>query len=68
MGIFNLQIRIEKNWYGKGHHRFEMLLIWDWHYGQFVFVMKNWLDNPIFGCTFGPKLIEEYLQIENDMM
>jgi hypothetical protein len=31
--------------------------------------MKNWRDNPQFGCTIGlPKLIKEYLKIENGMV
>ncbi len=36
---------------------------------KFVFIMKNWLDDPKFGCaTSLPNSIEEYLKIENDMI
>ncbi len=32
-------------------------------------MMKNWLDNPRFGCTnVEPKSIEEYIDIENGMV
>jgi hypothetical protein len=31
--------------------------------------MKNWLDDPRFGCTTGlPKSIEEYLEIKDGMV
>ncbi len=51
------------------HYKFETLPTWDWKYGQVGFIMKNWRDNPQFGCTIGlPKLIKEYLKIENGMV
>jgi len=31
--------------------------------------MKNWLNDPRFGCTIGlPNSIKEYLKIEDDMI
>jgi hypothetical protein len=31
--------------------------------------MKNWLNDPRFGCTIGlPKSIKEYLKIEDGMV
>jgi hypothetical protein len=36
---------------------------------KLVLMMKNWLDNPRFGCTnVEPKSIEEYIDIENGMV
>ncbi len=36
---------------------------------KLVFIMKNWLNDPRFGCTIGlPNSIEEYLKIEDDMI
>jgi hypothetical protein len=43
-------------------------LAWDWKFGQIGSIMKNWLDDPKFGCTRGLKLIEEYLEIEDHMV
>jgi len=35
---------------------------------KLVLIMKNWLDNPRFGCTnVEPKSIEKYIDIENGM-
>ncbi len=32
------------------------------------FIMKNQPNDPRFGCTIGPKFIEEYLKIEDNMV
>jgi hypothetical protein len=34
---------------------------------KLVLIMKNWLDDPNFGCTNGLKSIE-YLDVENNMI
>jgi hypothetical protein len=36
---------------------------------KLVLIMKNWPNNPKFGCTnVEPKSIEEYIDIENGMV
>jgi hypothetical protein len=36
---------------------------------KLILIMKNWLENPRFGCTnVKPKSIEEYIDIENGMV
>ncbi len=36
---------------------------------KLILIMKNQLDNPRFGCkNVEPKSIEEYIDIENDMV
>jgi hypothetical protein len=35
---------------------------------KLVLIMKNWLDDPRFACTSGPKSFEKFLNYEDDMV
>lgn len=48
--------------------KFEALLAWDWKFGQIGYIMKNWIDDPKFGCTSGLKSIEEFFELEDHMV